>query len=87
MRSGHRFARAGFLIGRLALRAQKISIKNIVDERRFAGTGHARDTGEDAKRKIDIDIFQIVLGAPAILMNDVDFRRDLGTGIFFRPLR
>ena len=62
MRSGHRFARAGFLIGRLALRAQKISIKNIVDQRRFAGTGNARDTGEDAKRKIDIDIFQVVLG-------------------------
>src|SRR5437870_4076786 len=27
----------------------------------FAGTGHARDTGEDAKWKVDIDIFQIVL--------------------------
>ena len=61
MRSGHRFARTGLLIGRFALRSQKISIKNIMDQRRFAGTGHARDTGEDAKWKVDIDIFQIVL--------------------------
>src|SRR6266480_176944 len=46
---------------RSQIRTQKISIKNIMDQRRFAGTGHARDTGEDAKWKVDIDIFQIVL--------------------------
>ena len=51
----------GFLISRLALRAKQIPIKDVVNQGRFAGTGNAGDAGENAERKIDIDILQIVL--------------------------
>jgi hypothetical protein len=80
MRAGYRFARAGLLIRRLALRSQKISIKNIVDQRRFAGTGNAGDTGEDAKRKIDIDIFQVVVGGASNLDERRRFPARFGYG-------
>src|SRR5437660_4674360 len=61
MRAGHAFAGTRLLVERLAFGAQKISIKHVVNERRFAGTRDAGDTGEDADWKMDIDILQIVL--------------------------
>ena len=45
----------------LAFRAQKISIKHIVNQGGFAGTGNAGDAGENAERNIDIDVLEIVL--------------------------
>ena len=60
MRARDRFARAGFLIGRFAFGAQKIPIKHVVNERRFTGTGNAGHARENAERKIDIDVLQVV---------------------------
>ena len=50
-----------FLIGGLSLRAQQIPVQHIVNQGGFAGPGHSSYTGENAERKLDIDIFQIVL--------------------------
>ena len=60
MRAGDRFTRACFLIGRLPFRDQQMPIKNVVNQSRFAGTGNAGHAGENADRKIDIYVFQIV---------------------------
>ncbi len=73
MRAGDRFARARFLIGRLAFGDEQISVKHVVNQRRFAGTGNAGHAGENAERKIDIDVLQIVLARAG----DLDRRRSI----------
>ena len=50
----------GFLIGRLSFGDEQIPIKHVVNQRRFAGAGNAGHAGENAERKIDIDILEVV---------------------------
>jgi len=42
------------------------AIKNVVDERGFAGTRDAGDDSEQAERQRDVDILEIVALAPRI---------------------
>ena len=56
MRPGHALAGAGFLFIRFLASAPKISVKHIMNERRFSGTGDAGHTSENAERKIEIDV-------------------------------
>ena len=60
MRAGHALACARFLVARFAARAQQIPIKNVVNQRRFAGTGNAGHAGENAEWNFDIDFLEIV---------------------------
>ena len=88
MRAGDRFAGARLLLGRLAFGLQQIPIKDVVDERRFAGTGNAGDAGENAERDFDIDVLQIVFARAG----DLDRRRSIcgatsESGCDFSPVR
>ena len=40
---------------------RKHRIKDLVDQRGFAGTGHARHAGEHAQREIDVQVLEVVL--------------------------
>src|SRR5206468_4103367 len=48
------------LDGRLIYVSIQRRIKYFLDQRRFTGPGHARNTDKEPERKLDIDIFQIV---------------------------
>src|ERR1700675_40992 len=54
------------------------AIKNVVDERGFAGAGDAGDDGKHAERKSNVDVLQIV-GAGAENLN----RFAIGAATFF----
>ena len=43
--------------------AQRL-VEDVVDERRLARAGHARDADEQAERELDVDALQVVLRAP-----------------------
>ena len=78
---------AGLFHGTVKLRCEG-AIENVVHERGFAGTGDAGDDGEQAERKSDVDIFQII----AVRAEDgerfsIGRGADAGTGIFTRPER
>ena len=51
--------RAGLFHRAIEFRGER-AVQNVVDERGFAGAGDAGDDGEQAERKRDVDIFQIV---------------------------
>ena len=53
---------AGLFHGAIELLRQR-AIQNVVDQRGFAGAGDAGDDGEQAERKRDVDILQIVVRA------------------------
>ena len=60
MGAGDRFADARFLIRGLSLGAQQIPVQHIVNQSGFAGAGHAGYAREDAERKVDVDVLQVV---------------------------
>ena len=45
------------------LRREEVPVEDVVDERAFAGAGHAGDAGENAQRKIDVELLQVVLAS------------------------
>src|SRR5690348_848079 len=53
------FVRARRLHGAVQLLRQS-AVKNVVNERGFAGTGHAGDDGQQAEWNVDVDILEIV---------------------------
>ena len=86
MRAADRLAGARFLLARLAFRLQEIPVEDVVDERRFAGTGNAGDAGENAERNVDVDVLEIVLARAGDLDRPRgDLRRDFGIGMRFSP--
>jgi hypothetical protein len=49
------------LAGGLAEGLEEIPVEDGMDEGRFARSGNPRDTAEHAERKLDVDLFQVVL--------------------------
>lgn len=71
MRAGDRFARTRLpwqavplrrlVIGRLSLRDHQIPEEHVVDQRGFSRPRNPGDTCENSKRKVDVDVLQVVL--------------------------
>ena len=63
MRAADRFARADFLVARLSLGREQLPIEHVVNQRRFTRTRYTGHAGENAERKIDIDVLKVVFAS------------------------
>ncbi len=62
LRAGNGLVRAGLFPRAVKLFGQR-AIKNVVHQRGFAGAGNAGDHRQQAQRKFDVDVLQIVFAA------------------------